>query len=134
MRRNKKRLRKSKYYTVIFSTICGTLLISGLIMFFSYVGSKVDFSSGVISVLESLSISAGGYFSAYLYGKQKRHNGIVNGIKCGGILYIILFLFGIIYLKAFPPLRLIRLLILLVIAGSAGGIVGVNSKIKHPPI
>lgn len=134
MRRNRKKLRGLKYYNIIFSTVCGTMLISLLIIFFGLASTKGNFPSGVISVLISMSISAGGYLSGYLYGKQKRHKGITNGILCGAIIYIAVFAFGIIYLNSLPPIRLIRFLFLLCIAGAVGGIIGVNSKIKRPPL
>lgn len=133
MRRNKFRLRKLKYYNIFFSSVCGAALTAALIMLFAYVGSKADISSGVISVMLSISVSAGGFLSGCLYGKRKRHKGIINGIMCGAILYTVIFLFGIVYLRGFPPLRLARYLVILCISGAAGGVTGVNSKIKRPP-
>ncbi len=133
MRRNRFRLRKSKYYSIFFSSFCGTALTAALILLFAYAGSKADLSSGVISVMLSISVSAGGFFSGYLYGKRKRHKGILSGIMCGAILYGVIFLSGIIYLRGFPPFRLVRYLIILCISGAAGGVTGVNSKIKRPP-
>lgn len=133
MKRNRIKLRKLKYYNIFFSSLCGTALIAALIMLFAYAGSKADIPTGLISVMLSMSVSAGGFLSGYLYGKQKRHKGIMNGIKCGAVLYVIVFLFGIIYLGGFPPLRLARYFIMLCISGAAGGVTGVNSKIKRPP-
>lgn len=133
MRRNKVKLRKLKYYNIFFSSICGTAIIAALIMLFAYAGSKADIPGGVISVMLSLSVSAGGFFSGFIYGKRKRHKGIISGILCGIILYAVIFIFGIIYLGGFPPLRLARYFIMLCISGAAGGVTGVNSKIKRPP-
>ena len=133
MRRNRFRLRKSKYYSIFFSSVCGTALTAALIMLFAYSGSKADIPAGLISVMLSISVSAGGFFSGYLYGKIKRHKGILNGIMCGAILYGVIFLFGIIWLRGFPPFRLVRYFIMLCISGAAGGVMGVNSKIKRPP-
>lgn len=133
MRRNKFRLRKLKYYNIIFSSVCGTALTAALILIFAYVGSKADISAGVISVMLSLSVSAGGFFSGYLYGRRKRHKGILSGILCGVILYGVVFFLGIVYLRGFPPLRLVRYLIIISISGAAGGVTGVNSPIKRPP-
>lgn len=134
MKRNKRSLRKLKYYNLIFSAVSGITLITVLILLFSYAASATGMSDGIISILGCLAICSGGYFSGYLYGKQKRHKGIKNGAICGLIIYILLFTVGIIYLKAIPPLRFTRFLIFLCLAGAAGGITGVNSKIKRPPI
>ena len=120
MKRNKRTIRRLKYYT--------------LILLFSYAASAAGMSDGIISVLGSLAICSGGYFSGFLYGKQKRHKGIKNGVICGIIIYAVIFSAGIIYLKGIPPFRLTRFLIMLCIAGAAGGVTGVNSKIKRPPL
>lgn len=132
--RRKIRLRKMKYYSIVFSNLCGMCLTALLVSLFSYAGSKTDIPTVIVSILLSLSLSAGGFLSGYLYGHQKRRGGIKGGIICGVILYAIIFVFGIFYLKSIPSLALIKRLILLCVSGAAGGIVGVNSKIKQPPI
>jgi putative membrane protein (TIGR04086 family) len=134
MRRNRNKIRKMKYYNIVFSIVCGVFLIMGLVVLFSVAGIKNGFPTILVSVLLSFSVSGGGFLSGYLYGKQKRHNGIVNGAMCGGIIYVIIFIFGIFYLGSFPPLRLLRFLPVLCIFGALGGVFGVNSKIKKPPI
>lgn len=134
MRRNKMKIRKLKYYNIIHSTSCGTLLAAALTILFGYAGSRSDFPAVLISVMLSLSLAAGGTLSGYVYGKRKRHNGIKNGIICGAIIYAVIFIFGIFYLGALPPFRLIRYLFLLCVSGAVGGIIGVNSKIKLPPV
>lgn len=134
MKRNKRTIRRLKYYNLIFSSVSGIALITALILLFSYAASAAGMSDGIISVLGSLTICSGGYFSGFLYGKQKRHKGIKNGVICGIIIYAVIFSAGIIYLKGIPPFRLTRFLIMLCIAGAAGGVTGVNSKIKRPPL
>lgn len=83
MKRNKRTIRRLKYYNLIFSSVSGIALITALILLFSYAASAAGMSDGIISVLGSLAICSGGYFSGFLYGKQKRHKGIKNGVICG---------------------------------------------------
>ncbi|MCM1228165.1 MAG: TIGR04086 family membrane protein [Clostridium sp.] len=134
MRRNKPRLRKMKYYGIIFSILCGISLIIILIMLFGFAASRSDMPNAVISVMISLSLASGAFLSGFIYGKRKRRGGIKSGLLCGVFIYAALLLFGIIYLKGIPALRLLRYLFTLCISGAFGGVVGVNSKIKLPPV
>lgn len=133
MRRNSHKLRKSRYYSLVFSTMVGLLHIFLLILLFGYARSQTDMPDVLVSVLLSLIICSGGLLSGYLYGKNKRRKGILNGVVCGSVIYTAIFIFGIFYLKALPPLRLLRFLIMLCISGAVGGVAGVNSRINKPP-
>lgn len=130
----KKRLRKMKYYNIVFSTVCGILLIAFLIIMFSLAGAENAFPKIVISAMLFISVAAGGMLSGYLYCKQKRHKGIVNGMLCGLIIYAIMLLFGIVYIRKIPSLDFGKYMIILLVSGAVGGVMGVNSKIKKPPI
>ncbi len=134
MRREKKRIRKMKYYNIIFSVSCGILLMSGIIIVFAYMGVRTDLPQFILSAVPGLSAAFGGILSGYLYGKQKRHKGIANGMLCGVLIYAAALIFGIFYLKKLPPLSFSVYLLILCPAGAVGGIYGVNSRIRKPPL
>lgn len=134
MKRHKIRLRKMKYYSIAFSVSCGILLMSGLILLFAYMGVKADLPQFILSVLPGVSAASGGLLSGYLYCKHKRRKGIANGILCGILIYAASIIFGIFYLKGMPPLCFARYLLILCPAGAVGGIYGVNSRIRKPPL
>lgn len=133
MRKNRIKLRKMKYYGIILSNICGTSLSAGLVIFFSYIGSKLDLPTGLISIMLSISFAAGGILAGYLFGKNKRRLGLLNGMVCGAVMYAETFVVGIFFVGGAPPLRLMRYLFLLCASGALGGVLGVNSKIRRPP-
>lgn len=95
--------------------------------------SSIIFSAAAFFVFKNMmfadiftaaSLIIGGYFSGKICGKYRRHRGLIDGIICGGILYILIFSAGMI----FGEMTDIKKLLLLVIAGAVGGVTGVNSK------
>lgn len=134
MRRKKSSIRRLRYFNIVLSVSSGLVLIALLIMLFSYAGSKCDMPEWLISAMVSLSVAAGGFASGFIYGKRRRHKGLVGGAICGIIIYAVIIIFGIIYLRGFPPLRIVRFLITLCISGAVGGVAGVNSKLRRPPV
>ncbi len=134
MKRAKNKVKKMKYYNIIFSTFCGLLIIILLIIIFSAAGAKNIFPDIVVSILLIIAIASGGFLSGYLYCKQKRHKGILNGMLCGLIIYVAILMFGIVYMRKLPSLYFCKYMVILGLTGAIGGVLGVNSKIKKPPI
>lgn len=133
MKRNRYRLRKTKYYSIVFSTVCGVMLIFFMILLLAFARYGADIPAMALSVMLSLTLCGGGFLSGYLHGRTKRHKGILCGVKCGMILYTVIFVSGIFYLGTVPQLKFLQYLPLLCISGATGGVVGVNSIIKKPP-
>ena len=48
MKRNKRTIRRLKYYNLIFSSVSGIALITALILLFSYAASAAGMSDGII--------------------------------------------------------------------------------------
>jgi putative membrane protein (TIGR04086 family) len=71
-----------------------------------------------------LSAAAGGSAAGYIYGKFRRRYGLLGGAACGAVLYAAVSLVG---LFAVGTPADIRKLLLLTVAGAAGGVMGVNS-------
>ncbi len=80
---------------------------------------------GMTNALAGASLSVGAYAGAYIYGKHRRHRGIVNGILCAIIIYAVIFICGYSLTGEFAE---IKKLLLLAFFGAAGGVAGVNSK------
>lgn len=134
MRKRGKRPENMKYYPIFSATFRGASVILLLLMLFSYAGSKTDLPSWLIPFMLLVSVCSGGFVSGRRYGRIKRHGGLKKGAFCGFVLYLLLFLTGILWLGKLPPVHFVKYLIFLCISGALGGVNGVNSRIKKPPL
>ena len=120
MKRNKRQIRKAKYYNLITSISSGILVIISLSCVCSY--CMIDFV-----------LCAGGFISGFQFGKVKRRKGIADGLLCGIWLGLIVTIFGLFYVRKLVLLTMLKNLLFLCISGAIGGVFGVNTKIRRPP-
>lgn len=133
MKRNKRQIRKSKYYNLITSISYGILVIISLSCVCSFCISRIDMPESAIIIMIDFVLCAGGFISGFQFGKVKRRKGIAGGLICGIWLSLIVLLFGLFYMRKLVFLVMIKNLFFLCISGAAGGIFGVNTKIRKPP-
>lgn len=101
---------------------CGVLALSctfSALTFFVLEGIQF---AGTFS---AAALVSGAYFGSWLCGKFRRRRGLAEGIICGAVLYGVLSAAGLLAGQGLPALSK---LILLLVAGAAGGVSGVNSK------
>lgn len=114
--------------TILKSFAKSTMLSALLILIFSGSMLWVDIPDGLLTLIAVLIIVFNCYLSAYISTQHDRNNGIVQGLKCGIINFIMILLVSLIlgnfsFGNAFAPK-----LILCIFSGAIGGIVGVNTK------
>ena len=80
---------------------------------------------GLAGALAGASLAVGAYIGAFIYGKFRRHKGLISGTVCGAIMYLVIASIGYVFLGEFSD---IKKLLLLAFFGAAGGVAGVNSK------
>lgn len=80
---------------------------------------------GLSGALAAASLAVGAYVGAYIYGKFRRHRGILSGMICGAVMYLVIAGVGYLFIG---ELAGIKKLLLLAFFGAAGGVAGVNSK------
>ena len=127
-------INKKKWYVPAVSIISSFAVIGALLALFSFLMTKIDFSNSAVSLMGMISICAGGFSAGFITGKNKRRGGIKNGIKYGLIIYVILLFFGTIIMKRLLGLSMLGKLIVICICSAIGGICGVNTKIRKPPV
>ncbi|MBR3759933.1 MAG: TIGR04086 family membrane protein [Ruminococcus sp.] len=125
MRRHRRSIWSSSRLSMLISTVSGiiflfvtVLAVSGFAFFF-----VSDFR--LLRIISLLPLFTGAFSAGFIFGKYRRHKGMISGIICGLILYAVLSAAGI--LLSGSPSHFSKLL-LLVSAGAIGGITGVNSK------
>ena len=126
-------VRAKKYYGEVTAVSWGVFTIITLACVCGICMTRLDVTEAAVYAASCFSLGMGGYISGYVCGKIKRHEGIVSGIKCGLLLWIIISLFGIVYMRSISLSALIKDFIFLCIPAIAGGIYGVNKKNYRPP-
>ena len=104
------------------------LIILLIVLGFAFLLTKIDVPESVVSVVTAAALCIGAYVGGYVGARKNRRNGLLLGVMCGGVIFIILFLLSLIFVKSTEGLSGGAKLFLVMLCGSVGGIVGVNSK------
>ena len=131
--KNMEIIEQNNFIKIIKGTAISVILSLVLLMVLSVLLSYTNLSENIIVptviAITSLSILVGSLFSALKIKKQ----GIVNGAIVGGIYIVILYILSSVISQNFNLSSNSAILIILgVMAGSIGGIIGVN--IRHKKI
>ncbi len=125
MRRHRQSLWANSRLSLAVSSMLGILfllitavLISGFAFLFIS-----DFR--LLRFISLVPVFTGAFSGAFICGKYRRRKGLISGIVCGIIIYALICAAGAFFTGR--PTRIGKLF-LLVTAGAAGGITGVNSK------
>ncbi len=124
MRRHRQSLWTNTFFSFAVPVSAGIVCIILCSVIFSALAFFVFGNMMFANIFTVLSLSVGGFSSGYLCGKYRRHRGLIDGIICGCVLYVIIFAVG----NISGEFTDIKKLLLLVVAGAVGGVSGVNSK------
>ena len=114
-----KKLGKIVITTLLSIIILGFILT--ILYYFDVINNNIYNIIKMIIVLLSL------FINAYLLGKSSTKYGLVEGLKLGGIILIIMFILKITTNSSFD-IRTIIYSIILLLTSSIGSIIGINKK------
>jgi putative membrane protein (TIGR04086 family) len=106
---------------ILFGGICYAAAVTVLSAISYWLIGSMQF----VGIFTIASLVCTAYFSGRIYGKYRRRRGLIDGSICGLLLYSVISAAGLVVVGAPAD---IKKLLLLVIAGAAGGVAGVNSK------
>ena len=124
MHRHKRSIWSSYPLSLLLSAAAGTAVCFLLAVFSALLLYKLINDIRLAEWLSRGTIAAGAFFGAYTGGKHRRRRGLAEGIICGAMLYLVLSSVSLICTGTFTG---IKKLLLLTVAGAAGGVSGVNS-------
>ena len=130
MRRKNAGFLESMKGNALLSPPAGVDTTFACLFLFAFAMTTADFSQGAVSTLSGLAICVGSYFFSFLVAKKRRKNGICTGLVCGGIIFGLILLLNIIFVREGFSGVLFSKLSMIMICSVIGGIIGVNSKIK----
>ena len=114
-----KKLGKIVITTILSIIILGFILT--ILYYFDVINNNIYNIMKMIIVLLSL------FINAYLLGKSSNKYGLVEGLKLGGIILIIMLILKITTNSSFD-IRTIIYSIILLLTSSIGSIIGINKK------
>ncbi|MBR6045865.1 MAG: TIGR04086 family membrane protein [Ruminococcus sp.] len=109
----------------------GILVILVIVLLFSYILTKTDLPESVVSAVTACALCAGAYAGGYVCAKKNRRCGLLMGMICGGIIFLVLFVASLILVRSAEGTSGGGKLILVLLFGAVGGIVGVNGRSKR---
>lgn len=113
------------------SVIGGIILIAVSLFGAAALCLATDMSENYSTLFAAFCLGAGSMLSGFLSSKKIRYSGMLNGIVCGFIIYLIVFIFSLFLSEnGFTIISLSHFLIS-VISAAIGGILGVNSSHKR---
>lgn len=114
--------------TVAVAALACIGAVALLLFIFGAAAVKMDFSDGALSVMSGIALSAGCFTAAYIVSSRRRKKGLVTGLFCGAVVFAVIFLMSIIFVRSFSAGGFISKLLIILSCSGIGGIIGVNSK------
>lgn len=130
----KKSIRSRKYYSIIASVIFGAAVSALVFILCTFVISTADIPYKATVFMGTLVVVSGGFAAGYEHGKRKRRKGIKCGFICACIFTAVFIIFSLAVAGRVSIYGTFKKFILLVIFSVTGGIIGVNTKMKRPPV
>lgn len=113
------------------SIIGGILLITVALLAAAALCLATDMAESFSTLVAGMCLGLGAMFSGFLASKKIKYSGLINGMFCGFIIYLLVFLFSLFLSEnGFTIISLSHFLIS-VVASAIGGILGVNASQKR---
>lgn len=121
------RIRTERNIMIISAALAcvGALFLA--VTVFSAIASVIDFSDGTFHVLSGIALCAGCFAASYTAAKRRRRYGLKTGLLCGAVIFGVLLLGGILFVRSFSAGGFFTKLLIIMVCSAIGGIIGVNS-------
>ena len=117
--------------SIIIGTLSGVFTISLLLLLTSMILTHtLSIPDAVLSTLSMLLASFGTFIGAYISVRIMKSNGLLWGILNGLILFLIVFILGVINHTDLPSIASAIKCMAMVLSGAIGGIISVNKRKK----
>ncbi len=117
---------------ILLGTVIGVLLFFILIALFSFIFLKSgSLPYDFITIISLMIGSIGAFFSGYLSVRILREKGLLYGCIAGFILFFLIYIIGAIAYQEVASIKTLLRCLVMVLAGSIGGVIGVNKKSRR---
>ena len=113
------------------SIVGGILLITVVLLAAAALCLATDMAESLSTLVSGMCLGLGAMFSGFLASKKIKYSGLINGMFCGLIIYLVVFIFSLFLSEnGFTIISLSHFLIS-VVSAAIGGILGVNASQKR---
>lgn len=113
-------------YNILISCIVGVLAILCSMCICAVLVLLVDIPIKYISILCSICLAIGGYTSGYVSAIKRQKKGVLSGILCGTILFILILLLNRLLYNGYWHYNVLLKGTILIITSAIGGIKSAN--------
>ncbi len=128
MRQRRKYLSVNLPIFVVVSALIAIIITVFIFLIISFVMTKIDIPKNITQVLSIAALALGAYFGGYICAKKYRKNGLLRGVACGFIVFVIVMIIGSLFAGSVINISSSSKLLIVVVTGGIGGAIGVNSK------
>ena len=112
-----------------FGCLCSLGIILAIFSLGHYFVLAFNLSFRAVEPLVTLATGVGGFFAGFISSAFYKQKGMLNGIVCGAVIYIIMLISNLSYGNSVTIIALFKFL-LVTISSVLGGILAVNKKKK----
>lgn len=121
------RIKTERLLTVLSAAFACVGAAFTAVTIFSAIATIIDLSDGTYNIMSSVALCAGCFAASYTAAKRRKNQGLRVGLACGGIIFAVTLLLGIIFVKGFSAGGFFTKLLIILVCSAVGGIIGVNS-------
>ncbi len=129
-RRTVDSISKQRLMTALSGILSGIGAVCVSSLLFSVIITYIDVPEELMRFMSSVSLCAGCVAAGYSVSKRRRKNGLLTGILCGIVIFFTVLITGLIFVRSFTATGFFSKLIIICVCSAAGGILGVNSRLK----
>lgn len=126
-RRSSSTIKKDIFFAFV-AILAGFLITMLVLLFFSFILTKIDAPDKVIKLLSTVALGVGTYFGGYICSRRKHNRGIYRGALCGFMMFCTIVIVGAVFTNTVLSFSVTSKFVLTLVCGAIGGIVGANSN------
>lgn len=119
---------KKDIFFVFVAILAGFLITMLVLLFFSFILTKIDAPDKIVKLLSTVALGVGTYFGGYICSRRKHKRGIYRGALCGFIMFCTIVVAGAVFANTVLSFNVTSKFVLTLVCGAIGGIVGANSN------
>jgi putative membrane protein (TIGR04086 family) len=129
----RKSIRSRKSYSLLAAVFRGLAVSAAVFFICSLVISTTDIPQKAAAFMGTVVLVSGGFAAGYDNGRRRRRHGIKCGVICGFVMAALFVIFSLFITGRVSLETFLKKAALLMLFSAAGGIAGVNGKMKKPP-
>lgn len=112
----------------IISAVVGVIFIALSVLLSAGMMMAADMPESYASPISGICVGVGALVSGFLASKKIKSGGIINGLICGGIIYLLILFFSLFISENGFSFNTLYHSLITIISAAIGGILGVNAK------